>query len=384
MEKTFLVVAGQPVPLSTLLVGGLALALVLLCAVLIVVARGSRGQALAAAGAAERERELDEKLADVSRLQAELTGRLGTIGEVLTTRQSDLARLVTERLDTVGARMGQGLEATTKATTEQLAQLGERLAVIDAAQGRLAGLTEQVVGLKDLLANKPSRGAFGQGRMEAILRDGLPPGAYEFQATLSNGKRPDAVVRLPGDNRLLVIDAKFPLESFADLKSATDDEVRRIAGQRVRQDVGRHLRDIAERYFLPGETQDLALLFVPSESIYADIAEHFEDVVQKAHRARILLVSPSLMMMAVQVLQGLVRDARVREQAHLIQNEVRRLLDDVRRLRERVGKLDQHFRQAQEDVVQIGTSADKITTRGDRIDMMDFSTQAAPVPNAAE
>ena len=201
---------------------------------------------------------------------------------------------------------------------------------------------------------------------------------------MSNGKRPDAVVRLPGDNRLLVIDAKFPLESFADLKSATDDEVRRIAGQRVRQDVGRHLRDIAERYFLPGETQDLALLFVPSESIYADIAEHFEDVVQKAHRARILLVSPSLMMMAVQVLQGLVRDARVREQAHLIQNEVRRLLDDVRRLRERVGKLDQHFRQAQEDVVQIGTSADKITTRGDRIDMMDFSTQAAPVPNAAE
>ena len=384
MEKTFLVVAGQPVPLSTLLVGGLALALVLLCAVLIVVARGSRGQALAAAGAAERERELDEKLADVSRLQAELTGRLGTIGEVLTTRQSDLARLVTERLDTVGARMGQGLEATTKATTEQLAQLGERLAVIDAAQGRLAGLTEQVVGLKDILANKQSRGAFGQGRMEAILRDGLPPGAYEFQATLSNGKRPDAVVRLPGDNRLLVIDAKFPLESFADLKSATDDEVRRIAGQRVRQDVGRHLRDIAERYFLPGETQDLALLFVPSESIYADIAEHFEDVVQKAHRARILLVSPSLMMMAVQVLQGLVRDARVREQAHLIQNEVRRLLDDVRRLRERVGKLDQHFRQAQEDVVQIGTSADKITTRGDRIDMMDFSTQAAPVPNAAE
>ena len=384
MEKTFLVVAGQPVPLSTLLVGGLALALVLLCAVLIVVARGSRGQALAAAGAAERERELDEKLADVSRLQAELTGRLGTIGEVLTTRQSDLARLVTERLDTVGARMGQGLEATTKATTEQLAQLGERLAVIDAAQGRLAGLTEQVVGLKDILANKQSRGAFGQGRMEAILRDGLPPGAYEFQATLSNGKRPDAVVRLPGDNRLLVIDAKFPLESFADLKSATDDEVRRIAGQRVRQDVGRHLRDIAERYFLPGETQDLALLFVPSESIYADIAEPFEDVVQKAHRARILLVSPSLMMMAVQVLQGLVRDARVREQAHLIQTEVRRLLADVRRLRERVGKLDQHFRQAQEDVVQIGTSADKITTRGDRIDMMDFSTQAAPVPNAAE
>lgn len=384
MEKAFLVVAGQPVPLSTLLVGGLALALVLLLLVLVAVARGSRGQALASAAAAERERELDEKLADVSRLQAELTGRLGTIGEVLTTRQSDLARLVTERLDTVGARLGTGLEATTKATTEQLAQLGERLAVIDAAQGRLAGLTEQVVGLKDILANKQARGAFGQGRMEAILRDGLPPGAYEFQATLSTGKRPDAVVRLPGDHRLLVIDAKFPLESFTDLKSATDDDARRIAAQRVRQDVGRHLRDIAERYFVPGETQDLALLFVPSESIYADIAEHFEDVVQKAHRARILLVSPSLMMMAVQVLQGLVRDARVREQAHLIQSEVRRLLDDVRRLRERVGKLDQHFRQAQEDIVQIGTSADKIVSRGDRIDMMDFSTQAAPVPNAAE
>ena len=145
----------------------------------------------------------------------------------------------------------------------------------------------------------------------------------------------------------------------------------------MRQDVGKHIRDIAERYFLPGETQDLALLFVPAESVYADLAEHFEDVVQKAHRARVLIVSPSLLMMAIQVMQAIVRDARVREQAHQIQAEVRLLVDDVTRLRERIGKLDQHFRQSQEDVAMATTSADKIALRGDRITQLDFSQSDA-------
>jgi DNA recombination protein RmuC len=284
-----------------------------------------------------------------------------------------LARLVSERLDAVGTRVGQGLESQTRATGDHLAKLNERLAVIDSAQAKLTGLTQEVVGLKDILANKQARGAFGQGRMEAIVKDGLPPSAYEFQYTLSNRNRPDCIIRLPGDDRVLVIDAKFPLEAFSALKAADSDELRKQALARVRNDIGKHVRDICERYFVPGETQDLAVLFVPSESVYADLAEHFDDLVQKAHRARVIIVSPSLLMMAIQVLQALVRDARVRDQAHLIQKEVQLLVDDVGRLRTRVTKLDTHFRQAQEDVAAITTSTDKIARRGDKIEQIDFA-----------
>jgi DNA recombination protein RmuC len=247
--------------------------------------------------------------------------------------------------------------------------------VIDSAQKNLSDLTSEVVTLRDVLANKQARGAYGQGRMEAIIRDGLPAAFFAFQPQLSNGKRPDCLVTLPGDGRGLVIDAKFPLESFTLLREARGEEARKAAGQRVRGDVGVHVKDIAERYFLPGETQDLALLFVPSESIYADLHEHFDDVVQRAHRARVMIVSPSLLALAIQLMQSLVRDARMREEAQVIQTEVGRLLDDVRRLGERVDKLDTHFRQAQEDVGQIKTSAGKVTSRAEKIGALDFDDE---------
>jgi DNA recombination protein RmuC len=208
--------------------------------------------------------------------------------------------------------------------------------------------------------------------MEAIIRDGLPGGAYEFQATLSNRTRPDCLVRLPGDERGLVVDAKFPLECFTQFRAATSDEARQKAGQRVRADIGVHVRSLAEKYLIPGETQDMALMFVPAESVYADLAEHFDDVVQKAHRARIVIVSPSLLALAIQVLQALVRDARIRDEARVIQTEVQKLLADVGRLSERVGKLDSHFRQAQDDVAQIRTSAEKIGKRGQKIEALEF------------
>jgi DNA recombination protein RmuC len=178
----------------------------------------------------------------------------------------------------------------------------------------------------------------------------------------------------------MVVDAKFPLEAFTAFRAAGSDAGRKEAAARLRSDVSKHIRDIAERYFVPGETQDLALLFVPAESIYADLQEHFDDLVQKAHRARVMVVSPSLLMLAIQVMQSIVRDQRMREQAHLIQTEVRHLLTDEGRLRERVGKLDSHFRQAQEDVVQIATSSDKIARRGERIDQLEFSEPAPAKP----
>jgi DNA recombination protein RmuC len=372
---------GRPVTVLEALLsfGGAALGLLLLMAWALW--RGQRARAMDGWLQAERTREMDDKVAEMNRLQSELSGRMQTVAEIFGTRQADLVRVMAERLDSLKMQVGQGLEANVKQTGESLSKLQERLAVIDAAQANLTNLTNEVVTLKDVLANKQSRGAYGQGRMEAIIRDGLPAAFFSFQPTLKNGRRPDCLVTLPGDGRGLVIDAKFPLEGFTAFRAATSDDERKLAGSRVRNDVGVHIRDIAEKYFTPGETQDLALLFVPSESLYADLHEFFDDVVQKASRARIVIVSPSLLAMAVQVLQSLVRDARMREEAQVIQAEVGKILDDVRRLGERVENLDKHFRQAQDDVGAIRTSAGKITGRADRIAALDFEE---PAPKAAD
>jgi len=263
-------------------------------------------------------------------------------------------------------------------TMESLRHLHERLAVIDHAQKNLTDLASQVTSLREVLANKQMRGAFGQGRMEAIVRDGLPRGAFEFQFTLSNKTRPDCVVFLPGDDRPIVIDAKFPLEAVSALREAKSEESRKQAAQRVRQDVSRHVNDIAERYLIPGETQDIALMFVPSESVYAELYDGFDDLIQKAYRAQVVLVSPSLLMLAIQVMQQILKDARMREAAGQIRTEVGHLMGDVGRLRERVLKLQQHFGQASEDVTQVLISADKITKRGGRIEALEFEGEEAP------
>ena len=382
MDRILFIVADLAVTVFDALIGAGALLGLLTVGLLFAILRSAVARRaerdMADEAAEERQRDLDLQMAALARSSAEMTGRLQTVAEVFGNRQADLARLVSERLDAVGHRLGQGLESNTRTSTENLTRLNERLAVIDAAQNRLTDLTQEVLGLKDILANKQARGAFGQGRMEAIIRDALPASAYEFQYTLSNRTRPDCCIRLPGDDRMMVIDAKFPLESFTALKAAAgDDSALKAAMTRVRGDVGKHIKDIAERYFVPGETQDIAILFVPSESLYADINETFEDLIERAHKARIIIVSPSLLMMAVQVMQAIVRDARVREQAHLIQNEVRLLTADVTRLHERVGKLQVHFRQVGEDVAATLISSEKIAKRGERIDAMDFAEAPA-------
>lgn len=372
MNQIAFILLERPVSWAEAAFGFAGATLLLLVLALVTSWRGARRRELEGAMAAERAREMDDKVAEMNRLQAELTGRMQTMAEILSTRQGDLARLVADRMDGLRQQVGAGLEQNVRQTSESLGKLQERLAVIDSAQKNLSELTGEVVTLKDILANKQARGAYGQGRMEAIIRDGLPAAFFSFQPTLSSGKRPDCLVTLPGDGRGLVIDAKFPLESFTMLREARGDEAKKQASARVRGDVGQHVKDIAERYFLPGETQDIALLFVPSESIYADLHEHFDDVIQKAHRARVMIVSPSLLALAIQLMQSLVRDARMREEAQVIQSEVGKLLDDVRRLGERVDKLDTHFRQAQEDVVQIKTSAGKVTGRAEKIGALEF------------
>ena len=375
MNPTLVVLYGYPVSFADAL-GAIA---VLLLALIIALMRANAARRREAEAAAEGRRELEAQLAALAQSNAELGGRLGSMSEWLGSRQADLARVMSERLDNVSARLGAGLENHAQTTGANLNKLNERLAVIDAAQARMVGMTEEVVSLKDILSNKQTRGAFGQGRMEAIVSDGLPVGAYEFQATLSNKARPDCVIRLPGDSRVLAVDAKFPLEAFTLFNQARDDDARKSAVARVRADVGKHVKDIAERYLLPGETQDIALMFVPSESIYSDLVEYFDDVVQRAHRARVVILSPSLMMMAIQVTQAILRDQRMRDQAHAIHAEVGKLLNDVRLLAERTAKLEGHFRQAQDDVGQIATSAEKVTRRAARIDAMEFSEEAPKV-----
>jgi len=332
----------------------------------LIISRASRERMREAAAQFERQRHLDQQMSDVRALQAEVTGRIAT-----------LTQSVGERFDSLQNRVGDGLKENVKETTENLSKLNERLAVIDAAQKNLTSLTSEVLTLKDVLSNKQTRGAFGQGRMEAIIRDALPPNAYEFQATLKGGKRPDCIIRLPNDPRPLVVDAKFPLESVTAFRDARTEEEKKLTAARIRTDISTHIKDISEKYIIAGETQEIAVMFVPSESIYADLHEFFDDLIQKAQKQRIMIASPSLLMMAIQMLQVIVKDSKMREQANLVQQEVGRILEDVRRLNERVGKLDTHFRQANEDVSLITKSTDSIVRRGTRIADMELDTPHA-------
>src|SRR3954452_4410455 len=372
MNEILFVVGDLPIRVSDALIGFGAIALVLLLAIAIIIGRSGRRGAELAMAQAIRADELEERLSEMLQAQNQSTGRVDAMAQAVTSRQAELARAVNERLDSVTHRVGQSMEATTRNTMDSLRVLHERLGIIDNAHKNLTDLTSQVTTLRDVLANKQSRGAFGQARMESIVQDGMPSGSYEFQYTLSSGKRPDCVVFLP-DQRPICIDAKFPLEAMTALHDARSDEEKKFANQRLRVDVMKHVSDIAEKYLIAGETQDTALMFVPSESVYAETHDGFDDLVQKAYRARVVLVSPSLLMLAIQVMQQILKDARMRDAADQIRTEVLNLGDDLDRLRERVLKLQTHFGNVNEDVRQILISADKIEKRAGRIGELDFS-----------
>jgi DNA recombination protein RmuC len=323
----------------------------------------------------------DKLLVELARLQAETAVRIEGMRDLLAGRQAELHRAVNERLDSVSHHLNQSMTTSRQHTVESLQKLNERLVVIDTAQRNITDLASQVTSLQGVLTNKQQRGAFGQGRMELIVQDGLPKSCYEFQFTLSNKSRPDCAVFLP-DRRPLVIDAKFPLEAITAFRDAKGDDERKQAAARLRQDLGRHVSSIADKYLIPGETQDLALMFVPSESIYADLHDGFDDVVQKAFRSKVVIVSPSLLMLAIQVVQQIQRDSRMREAADQIHAEVGHLMDDLKRLHERVLKLQQHFGQANEDVRQILISAEKIERRGTRIQEVEFGGEDRPATDA--
>ena len=342
--------------------------------------RSARARTRATEEAAAASREAEARLAEITRAQSEMQGRMATIAEVFGSRQNELNKAISERLDAMTGRIGHTMSEQTKSTHESLTKLQERLAVIDTAQNNIQSLAGQVVQLQQILSNKQTRGAFGQTRMEAIVADGLPHGAYEFQATLSNGNRPDCLVRMPNGSPSLVIDAKFPLEAWNAIRAAAESDTpdaQKAAAQAFRRDIEVHIKAISEKYLINGETQETAFMFVPSESIFAEIHENFEAVVQRAHRARIVIVSPSLLMLSIQVIQAVLKDARMREQAHLIQGEVIRLMEDVARLDERVRKLQGHFALTQRDIEQILTSSEKVTKRGQKIEALEFGEAAS-------
>ena len=343
--------------------------------------RSGRARAAAAAQAAERAADAQAQIAAIVRAQAEMQGGLRTVADVFGARQAELTQSLGQRLDAMTGRIGQTMTEQTKSTHDSLAKLQERLAVIDNAQNNIQSLAGQVVQLQAILSNKQTRGAFGQSRMEAIVADGLPHGAYEFQATLSNNSRPDCLVRMPNGSPSLVIDAKFPLEAWNAIRAAADadnaGDAQKYAAQAFRRDIDYHIKAISEKYLISGETQDTAFMFVPSESIFAEIHENFEAIVQKAHRARVVIVSPSLLMLSIQVIQAILKDARMREQAHLIQGEVVRLMEDVSRLDDRVRKLQAHFGQAARDIDDILVSSNKVVKRGQKIEALELGSETA-------
>ena len=357
-------------------IAGAAL-LVALFLILLSMRRAGRVRAGMEMEAARREAAAEARLAELLRAQAEMHGRLAAMSDVFGKRQTELNQTINQRLDGLTQRLGTTITEQTRSTHENLRHLQERLAVIDAAQNNIQSLAKDVVGLQAILSNKQTRGAFGQSRMETIVADALPMGAYAFQSTLSNGMRPDCTIRMPNGSPPLVIDAKFPLEAWNAIRDAQTPEERKLAGQAFRRDIEVHIRDISAKYLIAGETQDMAFLFVPSESIFAEIHEHYEAIVQKAHRLRVVIVSPSLLMLSIQVIQAVLKDQRMREQAHLIQGEVVHLMEDLMRLDERTRKLQGHFLAAQKDVDMILTSADKLTRRGARIEALEFQAGSA-------
>ncbi|SMF07682.1 DNA recombination protein RmuC [Tistlia consotensis] len=362
--------------LQALLIGALGLALGALVALLLL-RRPSGGRGDDTAELEARLRQLAESQAATQAQTAEaLRGQERALAEALDARFGDFAKKV-------GDRLQEGAQA--QGTT--LGELRERLAVIDKAQQNITQLSTQVVGLQDILSNKQARGAFGEVQLHDLVTSILPPSAYAFQAALPGNVRVDCLLLLPNPPGSIAIDSKFPLESYRALRDAPDDAGRQAAVRSFRQDVRNHVKAIRDKYIVPGETAESALLFLPSEAVYAELHANFSELVEESYRARVWIVSPTTLMATLNTVRAVLKDVRMREQAGLIQAEVQRLLEDVKRLDERAGRLQKHFDQATNDLREIRISTEKVTKRGERIEEVqveavepDAALAPAPLP----
>lgn len=319
--------------------------------------------------------------------QGELAGRLSSLSEsnlqeqnrlfsALNDQKLALLKIIDEKLLAVTKSVGDGLQQNTVKTNQTLSDLKERLAKIDAAQQKISSLSEQVVSLQEVLSNKQARGAFGEIQLNDLVTSILPPNAYSFQALLSNGKKADCLLSLPNPPGAIVIDAKFPLESYYALRHAETDREKLEAERFFKASVLKHIKDISEKYIISGETAESALMFLPSEAIYAELHANFIDVVEMSYKAKVWIVSPTTLMATLNTVRAILKDAYMREQAGVIQKEVGILIEDIGRLDERVENLGRHFKQAGEDIDAIKISSGKVSRRIQRIEEIELGAES--------
>ncbi|MEM7296419.1 MAG: DNA recombination protein RmuC [Pseudomonadota bacterium] len=319
---------------------------------------------------------LNTRLEQLSNGQQQLTGGLTHVSEAQAQSQAQMIKLMEARLQAVTERLGENMASSARNTAHSLGELQARLKTIDKAQENITRLSGDVLSLQDILSNKQTRGAFGEIQLNDIVSKALPSDSYSLQATLSNGKRADCLVHLPQPPGPIVIDSKFPLEAYEGLRAAeTKSELERAA-RGLRQDLRAHIKVISERYIIEGETADGALMFLPSEAVYAELHSNFPEIVREGFAARVWIVSPTTCMATLNTMRAVLKDARMREQAGAIRKELGALFQDVERLGTRVGNLDRHFQQASRDIEEIKISADKAGKRARRLDNFDFEELA--------
>jgi DNA recombination protein RmuC len=375
----------DPLTLAAL-VGGGALLLILL--LLLLALRAAARTARVTEPLARQMAYLGERVQGLSDGQHQLAGGLNHVSEAQAAAQSHMLNLMEKRLAQVTENMSENLQVSARRTAQSLGELQQRLQTIDKAQDNITRLSGDVLSLQDILSNKQTRGAFGEIQLTDIVTNALPSDSYTLQATLSNGKRADCLIHLPEPPGPICVDSKFPLEAYEALRRAKTQWDLNEAAKFLRTSVRKHIRDISEKYILDGETADGALMFLPSEAVYAELHANFPELVRDGFAARVWIVSPTTCMATLTTMRAILKDARMRAQAGAIRRELALLFADVDRLGSRVENLDRHFSQAAKDVSEIRISADKAGRRARRLDNFDFeelapeTEPALPVPGA--
>jgi len=326
-----------------------------------------------------KHRLLSENLRDAmgenqKRISDSVQTSLKNTTDTLNQRFAELLQMSERKLDAISGRVDERLDKGFEKTQKVFSDVLSRLSAIDEAQKRIDALSQNVVSLQDVLTDKRARGAFGEVQLSQLVKQALPPGAYEMQATLSNGKRADCLLKLPEPINHIVIDAKFPLESYQlSLDERLSEQERKQAAAQLRQDIRKHIRDIAGKYIITGETADSAMMFLPSEAVFAELHAHYPDLIAESHRHRVWIASPTTMMAILTTIAAALKDAETKRQVHIIQQELAKLAEDFGRFGQRFDKLARHIRQANEDTQQIHTSAKKISGRFAKIEKVDLA-----------
>lgn len=333
-------------------------------------------------GLAEQEMGLLVKqLQALSDGQERLSGGLHHVSEANAKAQTNMLALMEQRLAQVQQQLSENMHGSARRTAQSLGDLQQRLATIDKAQENITKLSGDVLSLQDILSNKQTRGAFGEIQLHDIVIKALPQDSFTMQATLSNGRRADCIIHLPNPPGPIAIDSKFPLEAYEAMRRASTEADLAEAARQFRTALRKHIKDICEKYIIEGETADGALMFLPSEAVYAEIHANFPDLVRESFAARVWIVSPTTCMATLNTMRAILKDARMRAQAGSIRRELGLLYQDVDRLGTRVENLDRHFGQAAKDLSEIKISSEKAGRRARRLDNFDFEELA---PSEAE